>query len=454
MTRLGNALKAAAIVPIALAGLGTVAHGAAEDYGPLLEWKTHASPPSQGVIKEVDGELMQERYTFGQFGTTSHHKWPSHSYKNDVEYPAPQQVKMPEGVEGDPEAGHRLFVSRQHGPCTACHLVPDPEVWPAGNVGPDLRTIGDRDLPDEFLYQLVYDPRVIYGMDSPMPPFGVSGIMSDEEIVHVVAYLQSLKGDPPHTPIEVTDDRQWNPYTRDVVRPDYGDPLDMMDNPALGQAEDVAVPLWSQVGPKGESCASCHGEIGPPDDMRPLGVIEEMVGVGANSPKWYEEYGRMMSVEDFLAVHSLEETGIELPSQGTENLTMAILVRSQSNGMPYQLETDNPAVQAAIERGKELFHRPVGRRHHSCADCHTERGGGNKFLGGRFLADVSEGMINHPYWRTAQQRTWDIRIRMQWCMTPLGTNYLPGDSPEYADLETYIISMQQGNEVQVPRQSH
>ncbi|HVL57146.1 MAG TPA: hypothetical protein VM491_11605, partial [Burkholderiaceae bacterium] len=181
------------------------------------------------------------------------------------------------------------------------------------------------------------------------------------------------------------------------------------------------------------------------------------VGVGVQYPKWFAQHRRMMSIEDFLSVHGPETTGHEFPTQGQQNITMAILVKMQSNGMPYKLALDDPNVQAAVKRGQELFHRPVGQRAHACADCHTERGGAHKFLGGRFLANVEkDAMINHPYYRTAQARLWDIRIRMQWCMTPLRTNMLPGDAPEYADIETYILSKQtqRGDKIIVPRHSH
>jgi L-cysteine S-thiosulfotransferase len=417
-------------------------------------WESRATPESQGHIVEVDGKRIQQRHPFMGGDSPSYEQYPTHAYET-LDFPPPQQVQVPEGLKGDPAEGLRLFKSRQHGPCVACHVIPDPEVWPIGNVGPDLRTIGARGVPDSYIYQTIYDPRAIFGTDTPMAPFGVVGILDEQEIMHLVAYLQTLTGDPFGVPEEVTEDKQWNPYTRDVVRPEYGDPLDAFTNPGLMATDDRAVPLWSKAGPTGKSCADCHGQIEAADDLRPLGVIPEMVGVAAGYPRWFDEYGRMMSIEDLLAVHAPETTGLEMPAQGQDNLTMSILVRMQSNGMPYQLETDNPNVQAAIARGQELFHRPVGQRQHACADCHTERGGADKFLGGRFLANIEDGMINHPYWRTAQQRIWDIRIRMQWCMTPLGTNYLPGDAPEYADLETFITSKQQGKvQVLVPRESH
>ena len=414
------------------------------------EWKTRAIPLSQGVIKEADGKRTQVRYP-GFREDRSFDQWPIYAY-GSPEYFPPKKGQIPTGIKGDPKKGHTLFMAGPKGPCTGCHLIPDAKVWPMGNVGPDLRTIGDRGLPDSMLYQMVYDPRVIFGEDSPMAPFGASGMWTEEEIVHVVAYLQSLKGKPAGVPPKVTDDKQWNPFTREAVRLDFGDPMDPTANPALVMTEVDAVPLWSKPGPKGQSCAGCHGPVKAPDARRPAGVIDSMVGVGARYPVWVAKHSRMMSVEDFLSVHAPETTGHEMPTQGQQNLTMSVLVKMQSNGMPYQLGLNDRNVQAAIKRGEELFNRRVGQRGQSCANCHTERGGANKFLGGRFLGNLGKDtMINHPYFRTSQGALWDIRIRMQWCMTPLLANMLPGDAPEYADLETFLVSKQQGHPLLVPR---
>ena len=97
----------------------------------------------------------------------------------------------------------------------------------------------------------------------------------------------------------------------------------------------------------------------------------------------------------------------------------------------------------------------MGERNHACADCHTLEKGANKFLGGRLLADVTEGMTRHfPTWRTSQTQVWDMRKRMQWCMTPLGMNMLPSDAIEYAELELYLTSFDQGKAMSVPGIRH
>ena len=429
------------------------------DYHTSESWDSLATELSQGRIVEMNGETRQQRYEFGGFPRAENEdfsQWPTHSYADETDYPEPEEVEMPDGLEGDPERGRELFMTDEMGPCHSCHMVPEAEIQSPGNVGTDLRNVGVWAPSEEWLYQVVYDPRVTHGEPIAMPPFGTADIWSEQEIMDVVSYLMTLEGDEdgnPVTPEGVHD--QWNPEERDPLPP-AGDDLDPFDNPAIMRTEDIAVPLWSEPGPNGEACADCHGEIQPGDELRPMGIIEDLEGVAAEYPKWFDEYDRMMSIEDFLAVHALEEQDMELPTQSEENRYMSLLVQSQSNGMPYDLD-DDPQVQAAIERGEALFHRGVGRRNHSCADCHTSRGGGGEWLTGRIMANIEDedsAMVNHPYWRTAQSRVWDIRTRMQWCMTPVSTNYLPGDAPEYADLETYLISEQEGQEVRVPRFAH
>ena len=47
-----------------------------------------------------------------------------------------------------------------------------------------------------------------------------------------------------------------------------------------------------------------------------------------------------------------------------------------------------------------------------------------------------------------------MRKRMQWCMTPLGMNMLPADSIEYAELELYLTSFDNGKPMSVPGIRH
>jgi len=120
-----------------------------------------------------------------------------------------------------------------------------------------------------------------------------------------------------------------------------------------------------------------------------------------------------------------------------------------------RIDTSSQETRAALARGKASFYRRVGERNHACADCHTPEKGAGKFLGGRLLGDATAGLTKHfPLWRTDRTEVWDMRKRMQWCMTPLGMNMLAADAVEYAELELYLTSFDQGKPLSVPGIRH
>ena len=68
---------------------------------------------------------------------------------------------------------------------------------------------------------------------------------------------------------------------------------------------------------------------------------------------------------------------------------------------------------------------------------------------------MRDGLTRHfPTWRTSQGEVWDLRKRVQWCMTPLGTNMLAADAVEYAELELYLTTFDDGKPLRVPGIRH
>jgi L-cysteine S-thiosulfotransferase len=437
---------------IPLAGIGVllgallgVTHAQNERSGtvglPPTPWVSRAIPEARGEVTTLpDGKRMQARYKGPPFSGVREDWSGFRTYAYEDTRPVPQvsRIPLPAGT-GDAAQGRKLFMSRSKGPCTGCHLIPGEDVWPAGNVGPDLSTYGDRNLPDEFVFSLIHDARSFFP-NSTMPPWGTTGIFTPEEILHMVAFLKSLKG-----PLPPEKDPSRDPSTR--AKPmGYGDNLDPTNNPAILLTEG-AMTLWHAKGPAGKACADCHSG-GPEQSMR---------GVATRYPKYVKAYQRVMSVEDFLSVHGQETTGLPLPSESDDNLTMTILVKMRSNGMPVNVDVTSLEAKAAFERGKATFFKKVGARNHACADCHTQGAGrgADRFLGGRLLADAEAGVTRHfPTWRTNFQVVWDIRKRMQWCMLPLGMNMLPADAPEYAELELFLTAFDNGRPVSVPGIRH
>jgi sulfur-oxidizing protein SoxA len=406
------------------------------DYESVPKWSTRALPEARGELRtQAGGKRVAVRYR----------GWPTHDFDRAATYayedqrsePPVQRVTMPTGVVGDAAKGRAIFLNRSKGPCVACHLVPGDDVWPAGSAGPDQSAIGDRRLADEYLYQVVWDARAFFP-NTMMPPWGTAGIFSSEEIVHIVAYLQTLKG-----PVAPEKDPDRNPFTR--TKPvGFGDNLDPTNNPAIVLAEDAEA-LWTARGPSGKACADCHAG----------GAARAMREVAPQYPKFVKSYGRVMSIEDLLEVHAPERTGQAMASESPDNLAMTMLVKRASNGMPVNIDVTGPAARAALARGKATFYRKVGERNHACADCHTVEHAAGKFLGGRVLADVRSGLTRHfPTWRTDRAEVWDMRKRFQWCMTPLGMNMLPSDSIEYAELELYLTAFDNGKPLSVPGIRH
>lgn len=408
---------------------------------PPTPWVSRAIPEAKGEVKtEPDGKKMQVRYKGAPFAGVRQDWSQYRTYAYDDTRPAPPVGKIPlPAVKGDPKEGRKLFMSRAKGPCTGCHLIPGGDVWPAGNIGPDLSTYGDRNLPDDFIFTLVYDSRNFFP-NTTMPPWGTTGVLKPEEIAHIVAFLKTLKG-----PVSPEKDPNRNPDTR--AKPvGFGDNLDPTNNPAVTLAES-ALGLWQKKGPAGKACADCHGG-GPEKSMK---------GVATRYPKYVKAYGRVMSIEDFLTAHAPETTGLAMLSQSPDNLNMTMLIKMQSNGMPVSVDLASPEAKAAFERGRASFFKKVGQRNHACADCHVKGAGrgAEKFLGGRLLGDAEAGLTRHfPTWRTNFQVVWDMRRRMQWCMLPLGMNLLPADSVEYAELELYLTAFDNGKEMNVPGIRH
>jgi len=116
--------------------------------------------------------------------------WPSLSYEDKRPTPKPRLVKLEEPLNGDPVRGQQLAMARDKGYCIVCHELPG-EVWP-GTVGALLLKFKQHNYPNELVFQQIFDSRA-FNPISVMPPYGTFGILNEQEIRDLVAYLQSLE---------------------------------------------------------------------------------------------------------------------------------------------------------------------------------------------------------------------------------------------------------------------
>jgi sulfur-oxidizing protein SoxX len=87
------------------------------------------------------------------------------------------------------QQGKQLLMAKSKGNCLACHAVDDGEL--PGNIGPALVSMQLR-FPDKAtLYARIWDATE-QNPDTHMPPFGLHGILTGEEIDLIVDYLYTL----------------------------------------------------------------------------------------------------------------------------------------------------------------------------------------------------------------------------------------------------------------------
>lgn len=147
--------------------------------------KKEETPKASGKMVEVDG------------------------YKFDVSKhipdtnPEPKEFKAPAGVDltsGDVEKGKAIYLQVKikkgkpsAGNCAACHCVTGMEG--CGNIGPAFNAdfvTKWKEQGDAWLYAQIADAR-INNAESVMPPTISTGILKPEDIVHLIAYLKSIK---------------------------------------------------------------------------------------------------------------------------------------------------------------------------------------------------------------------------------------------------------------------
>jgi sulfur-oxidizing protein SoxX len=101
----------------------------------------------------------------------------------------PQQAAYREPLNGDAARGRAIAMDPARGNCIACHALPG-EDWP-GSVGLLLLGYKRQGHGNAYVYQQIYDRRVA-NPRTVMPPFGAFGVLSDQDIRDLVAYVQSL----------------------------------------------------------------------------------------------------------------------------------------------------------------------------------------------------------------------------------------------------------------------
>jgi sulfur-oxidizing protein SoxA len=343
----------------------------------------------------------------------------------------PPQHKMPQAGHGNPEIGKKLAYDRDKGRCLSCHVL-GPDGEQPGTVGPNLSMYGALGRDRAYTFQRIWDARVL-NPATVMPPFGTHGLLSEQEVAHISAYLHSLKEavKEPGRPDRRT--RRARVFIAD-------------DDLSIADAHlDEGRAAFALKGDNGESCASCHAaSTKRAPDLR---------GAAAAYPKFSKATARVMGLEDringcrakYMASGSLERGGRELN-------VLTSYVKYLSRGLAIKVATQGPAAHA-IERGRRTFARRAGQLNFSCASCHTDAAGG--WLRGQRLRELDDATGDWPKHFIAEHDLGLISLqqRMRHCQIVTRTQPLALGSPEYTELEMYLTARANGTPIWAPTNS-
>ena len=113
-------------------------------------------------------------------------RWLTLSHQDRRATPEPTRFEMKLPLNGDAARGKALAWEW----CIACHTLPGDE-WP-GTVGSPMAHYKQFKHPDVLVFQQIFDARV-FNPQTVMPAFGSFGLLAEQDIRDLVAFLQSIE---------------------------------------------------------------------------------------------------------------------------------------------------------------------------------------------------------------------------------------------------------------------
>jgi sulfur-oxidizing protein SoxX len=113
-------------------------------------------------------------------------------------------IALPLVPSGNARRGEAVVLDRALSSCVLCHVVPDPEKRPMGNIGPPLAGAGARLNAGQLRLRMVDSTQInpqsimppyyrIDGLHQVAPAWRGKPILNAQQIEDVVAYLLTLK---------------------------------------------------------------------------------------------------------------------------------------------------------------------------------------------------------------------------------------------------------------------
>ncbi len=354
---------------------------------------------------------------------------------NETKQPRPVNKPAIPKIKGDANKGKVLAYAKSKGRCLTCHIM-GADGDQAGNVGPNLSTYGNLARDSSYTFQQIWDARA-HNAKTLMPPFGTNGILKKHEVVHIVAYLGTLKR-AVHAPKRA----QLQARNFYVAAEDF-----TLADIYIEEGEA----LFRKAGKNGKSCASCHSATNT--------QAPNLKGVATTYPKYDPAIKHVIGLEQRInrcQKKYKHSKPYQLGSRDSNVVTS--YVKFLSRRLPINVSIEGPAAKS-LERGKLSFFKKTGQLNFSCADCHTSSAG--KWLRGQPLSSIEpEGKYSYT------AATWpkhfiaghdlgliSLRQRIRHCQVVTRTYPLKLHSQEYTDLELYLTSLAEDQPMLAPTKS-
>lgn len=206
-------------------------------------------------------------------------------------------------------------------------------------------------------------------------------------------------------------------------------------NPGMLWVLDGETAWKRKAGEANKSCADCHGE-----------ASASMKGVAARYPAFNAARGRPIDLEQRINMcRADQQKATPLPFEGKELLALSAFVGRQSRGMPITVTMDE-RTKPFIDAGRHVFERRQGQLNLSCAQCHDDNWG-QKLAG----VPIPQGHpTGYPLYRLEWQTLGSLQRRLRNCLIGMRAEAYVFGSPEYVDLELFLMWRARGMPIETP----
>lgn len=194
--------------------------------------------------------------------------------------------------------------------------------------------------------------------------------------------------------------------------------------------------LWQQPqDTANKSCASCH------DD-----AAKSMRGVAARYPAYEEAAKKPIDLAGRInRCRESRQSAAPLARESDELLALTTYVAYQSHGMPIAPASDS-RLKPFRDNGRRWFEQRLGQLQLSCASCHDDRWGAR--LGGSIIPQAHP--TGYPLYRLEWQSVGSLQRRLRGCLVGVRAEPFPFGSPEYVDIELFLMSRAAGLKMETP----